>query len=118
MSKEEITDQWQSMLSLSNVFAGVPASIPEELFQTLAESQHVSIERIVSHGHRSPRDFWYDQDQNEWVLLLQGAATVRFENEVVEMKPGDFILIPAHQRHRVDWTTPDEPTVWLAVFYA
>jgi cupin 2 domain-containing protein len=61
--------------------------------------------------------FWYDEDQHEWVVVLKGAARLRFEDEPVEMKPGDFVNIPAHRKHRVEWTTPDEPTVWLAVFY-
>ena len=61
--------------------------------------------------------FWYDQTENEVVLLIQGAARLRFEDSVSEMKPGDFINIPAHRKHRVEWTTPEEKTVWLAVFY-
>ena len=77
----------------------------------------VRIERIVSHGHSSPEGFWYDQDQHEFVVLLQGAARLRFEVGVIEMQPGSFIDIPAHQRHRVEWTSPDEPTIWLAVHY-
>ena len=76
------------------------------------------IERIVSQGHASPEDFWYDQDQDEWVLVLKGAARLRFEGEEpVEMEPGAHVNIPAHKRHRVEWTTPDEPTIWLAVHY-
>jgi cupin 2 domain-containing protein len=91
--------------------------LPEELVQTLLSAASVRIERIVSHGHVSPEGFWYDQDQHEWVLVLRGAARLRFEDGVVEMQAGDFVNIPAHRRHRVEWTTPDEPTVWLAVHY-
>ena len=91
--------------------------MPDELITTLLESTNVRIERIVSHGHASPDDFWYDQAQDEWVVLLKGAATLRFEDATVEMKPGDFLNIPAHKRHRVESTTPDEPTIWLAVHY-
>lgn len=76
------------------------------------------VERIVSYGHASPAGFWYDQTENEWVVLIQGAATLRFEDDAVELKPGDFVNIPAHCRHRVDWTTPDSLTVWLAVYYS
>lgn len=101
-----------------NLFADVPVNLPEELVETLVRSPVCRIERIVSHGHVSPEAFWYDQAENEWVTLLQGAATLRLENEIVEMKPGDAINIPARMRHRVDWTTPDEPTVWLAVYYS
>ncbi len=67
----------------------------------------------------SPEDFWYDQEQHEWVVVLKGAAKLRFDgdDEPLEMKPGDFINIPPHKRQRVEWTTPDEPIVWLAVHY-
>lgn len=75
------------------------------------------IGRIVSHGHASPDGFWYDQARAEWVVVLKGAARLRFEDGVLEMRPGSFMNIPAHRKHRVEWTTPCEPTVWLAVFY-
>jgi len=101
-----------------NLFADLPTQLPDELCTTLLEAANVRIERIVSHGHASPEGFWYDQDQHEWVVVLKGAARLRVENEIVEMKPGDFINILAHKKHRVEWTTPDEPTIWLAVFYA
>ena len=58
-----------------------------------------------------------DQPQHEWVIVLQGAAKLQFDDGMVEMKVGDFINIPAFKKHRVDWTTPDEPTVWLGVRY-
>jgi cupin 2 domain-containing protein len=105
------------MTEFANLFDGVPASLPAELTQVILATPQLRIERIVSHGHRSPDDFWYDQDQNEWVLLVAGAARVQFENEVVEMKPGSFLNIPAHRRHRVAWTDPNQPTVWLAIHY-
>ena len=101
----------------SNLFANLTHNLPSEVISVLAESKDVRIERIVSHGHSSPDGFWYDQDQSEWVIVLQGQARLRFEDRVLEMTPGDFVNIPAHQKHRVDWTTPDHPTVWLAVFY-
>ena len=100
-----------------NLFTDIPAHLPEELFTTLLEAPNIRIERIVSHGHVSPDGFWFDQDQHEWVMVLKGAARLQFENETIELKPGDFINIPAHRKHRVEWTTPDEPTIWLAVFY-
>lgn len=100
-----------------NFLSDLPADLPEELIETLLEAQGVRIERIVSLGHVSPEGFWYDQDECEWVLLLKGAARIRFEEETLELGPGDFVNIPAHQKHRVDWTSPDEPTIWLAVFY-
>ena len=101
----------------ANLFADLPAHLPDELFATLLDAADVRIERIVSHGHASPEGFWYDQDQHEWVVVLKGAARLRFEDGTVEMKPGDFVNIPAHRKHRVEWTTPDEPTVWLAVHF-
>lgn len=102
---------------MSNLFDDVPERLPEELLQTILSRSNVRIERIVSRGHVSPEGFWYDQDQREFVVLLQGAARLRFEDELLEMKPGSFVDIPAHRRHRVEWTTPDEPTIWLAVHY-
>jgi cupin 2 domain-containing protein len=100
-----------------NLFRDLPQHAPEEVVETLASARGVRIERIVSHGHASPPGFWYVQDEAEWVVVLKGAARLRFEDRTVEMRPGDFVNIPTHQRHRVEWTTPDEPTVWLAVFY-
>ncbi len=100
-----------------NLFDSLPTSIPNELIQVIAGNQHVRIERIVSHGHSSPDGFWYDQDENEWVIVLKGAARLRFDDRTVELKAGDFVNIPAHKKHRVEWTTPDEPTLWLAVFF-
>ncbi len=104
-------------MTTNNLFGDLPRHLPDELFSTLLDIANVRIERIVSHGHASPEDFWYDQCQAEWVVLLKGTARLRFEDETVEMKPGDFVNIPAHKKHRVDWTTPDEPTIWLAVHY-
>ncbi len=100
-----------------NLFSSIPASLPRELTESIVQAKAIRIERIVSQGHASPAGFWYDQDQNEWVLLMQGAARLRFPQEVREFQPGDWVNIPAHQKHRVDWTTPAEPTIWLAVFY-
>jgi cupin 2 domain-containing protein len=100
-----------------NVFQNLPKSLPQELVQTLLHAENLRIERIVSHGHASPDGFWYDQDQAEWVIVLTGAARLRIDDALLEMKPGDFVNIPAHKKHRVEWTSPGEPTVWLAVHY-
>ncbi len=100
-----------------NLFQNIPESLPEELFTVLAENENVKIERIVSDGHASPNGFWYDQEQNEFVLLISGAAVLEFEDGKVEMKPGDHLLIPAHQRHRVAATSQTEKTIWLAIFF-
>ena len=103
----------------TNLFTGLPAELPSELVTILLEAANVRIERIISHGHATPEAFWYDQDQHEWVVVLKGAARLRFEEDEtpLEMKSGDFVNIPARKKHRVDWTTPDEPTIWLAVHY-
>jgi cupin 2 domain-containing protein len=105
------------MSARGNVFADPPPQLPDELFTTLLDSANVRIERIVSHGHASPEGFWYDQDHHEWVLLLRGAARIQLLDQTVELSPGQFINIPSHLKHRVEWTTPDEPTIWLAVHY-
>jgi cupin 2 domain-containing protein len=105
------------MTTPANVFVDLPPSLPDELFSTLLESGNIRVERIVSHGHASPEGFWYNQDHHEWVVVLKGAARLAFENETIEMKSGDFMNIPARTNHRVVWTTPDEPTIWLAVHY-
>ncbi|KFK94657.1 MULTISPECIES: cupin domain-containing protein [unclassified Serratia (in: enterobacteria)] len=90
-----------------------------ETFEELISQPGVLIERIVSTGQSSPEGFWYCQPQSEWVVVLQGSAGVRFENEAEMrvMHVGDFINIPAQCRHRVEWTDPHGPTVWLAVHY-
>ncbi|TVR64704.1 MAG: cupin domain-containing protein [Gemmatimonadales bacterium] len=90
-----------------------------ERVDVLAESGAIRVERIVSSGHASPEGFWYDQDEAEWVALLAGEAILRFQDpdEEVHLRPGDHLLIPAHRRHRVEWTTPGERTIWLATFF-
>ena len=103
---------------MQNFFASIPGDLRSELLETVLETPQVRIERIVSHGHASPNGFWYDQARHEFVVLLKGAARLRFESEEpIELVLGDSLNIPAHRRHRIEWTTPDEPTIWLAVFY-
>ena len=101
--------------SSGNFFERLPSVGPAEEVMPLVEAAGLKIERIVSHGHASPNGFWYDQNQREWVMVLRGAARLRFPNKTIEMNPGDFVDIPPHEKHRVDWTTPDEPTIWLAI---
>lgn len=102
-----------------NLFADLPESLPTELTEILARSPAVRIERIVSTGQSTAKDFWYDQEEHEWVAVLKGEARLLFESEsnAVLLQPGDHVLIPAHQKHRVEWTSDREPTVWLAVFF-
>jgi cupin 2 domain-containing protein len=102
-----------------NIHSHIPDALPQEMTETILSSDAVRIERIVSFGHVSPPGFWYDQDTHEWVLLLDGAARLRFadQDEPLELRPGDHVNIAAHVRHRVEWTEPDRPTIWLAVHY-
>ena len=104
---------------MKNIFSDIPDNLPDELIELIAENHDVTIKRIVSRGHISPNDFWYDQAKNEFVFLVCGEARLRFgeKEEFVQMKKGDYIIIPAHKRHRVEWTSPDEDTVWLAIHY-
>lgn len=101
-----------------NLFADIPVDLPNELVSVLAENNTVRIERIISDGQASPEGFWYDQDQHEWVLLIAGAAVLEFEDKREELSPGDHLMIPAHQRHRIESTSLTEKTIWIAVFYA
>jgi cupin 2 domain-containing protein len=98
---------------------GLPTPSSEERIEVLAEGRTTRIERIVSHGQATPPGFWFDQDQAEWVMVLQGEAVLRIEGlaEPLRLQVGDQRFIPAHQKHRVEWTIPDGPTVWLAVFF-
>ncbi len=107
------------MVRSGNLFAGIPARSGAELTTILAEGPGVTVERVVSTGQASPPGFWYDQDRTEWVILLQGAAGLLIEGEEAPrtLQPGDFVEIPAHVRHRVEWTEPNRPTVWLAVHW-
>ncbi len=102
-----------------HLFQDIPESLPEELFQTLIHTGSVKVERILSRGHCSGDDEWYDQSWNEWVVLLSGAARLVIDGQSapVEMLPGDYLQLPAGTRHRVDWTAPDVSSVWLAVHY-
>ena len=105
-------------LVAGNLFAGIPAAPPPgELFATLVAGPWGRVERIVSWGHAAPVGEWYDQAADEWVVLVAGAAHLRIEGrpELLEMRPGDWVFLPARLRHRVEWTDPAAPTVWLAV---
>jgi cupin 2 domain-containing protein len=100
-----------------NLFDGYLASLPAERFDVLVERPGVRLQRIVSTAQATPPGQWYDQDDDEWVVVLRGSAGLRFQDAdaVVTLRPGDWRLIPARCRHRVDWTDPDQPTVWLAL---
>jgi cupin 2 domain-containing protein len=108
------------MPELLNLFSGLPTQPTDEQFTTLLQGGPFRLERIVSQGHASPPDFWYEQPQDEWILLLRGSAGLSFagEERLITLGAGDCLLIPAGQRHRVEWTEPQAHTVWLALHYA
>ena len=105
-------------MEIENLFENLPDR-GEEIFELLLQSSDLRIERIVSSGQTTSEGEWYDQERHEWVALLKGRARLRFEqdDEVLEMAAGDHILIPAHTRHRVEWTDPSTKSVWLAVHF-
>ena len=100
-----------------HLFSGIPAALPAEQFDILLQTGACRLERIISIGHATPPGEWYDQDGDEWVILLQGQAGLRFadEGQERELAAGDYVWIPAHGRHRVEWTSYSPPAVWLAL---
>ncbi|MDD5157408.1 cupin domain-containing protein [Sulfurimonas sp.] len=105
-------------MSKLNIFELIPATLQDELFEELASKGGVKIERIVSFGHTTPESQWYDQNSDEWVILLKGEAVISFQDESdIRLMAGDYLNILAHKKHRVSWTKPDTQTIWLAVHY-
>ena len=102
---------------MENIYNDIPEDLPEELFETLLANGAYKIERIVSRGHATPHGRWYDQETDEWVILLKGGAGLKLAGQVetVVMAPGDYLFLPAHLKHRVEWTDREKETVWLAV---
>jgi len=105
---------------IRNILTSLPPALSGESFETIAGSDTVRIERIVSNGQATPEGEWYDQERDEWVIVLAGSAGLLFDGhqEPQRLAAGDHILIPAGCRHRVAWTDPDVSTVWLAVHFA
>ena len=101
-----------------NIFDAIPEHLDSEAFNLLAVHDNVKIERIVSKGHRSPPSGWYDQSHHEWVIVLKGEARIALQDSgEVHLTVGSYLNIPAHTKHRVEWTVPDTETLWLAVHY-
>lgn len=102
-----------------NLYQQLPNAIPQEMFEELIRGEKFHLERIISLGHATAPGQWYDQDADEWVVLLTGAAKLLFkdETECRTLKPGDWLHIAAHRQHRVEWTDPVIHTVWLALHY-
>ncbi len=109
----------KNLLKIQNLFSRFPESISKEIFETLLKTESFKLERIISTGQSTTAKKWLNQDTNEWVILLKGSAGLLFkeENKILTMKPGDYIHIPAHKLHRVEWTDKNEPTIWLALHY-
>ncbi len=105
------------MIEKYNIFDEIPVDKSEEKFFHIFKSDKIKIEKIVSNGQSSPKDFWYEQEKSEYILLLEGFAILEFEDFEVELKKGDCLNIEAFKKHRVKFTSLDEPTIWFAVFY-
>jgi cupin 2 domain-containing protein len=104
---------------VQNIYAANLSARGQEAFETLLQNDSFRLERIVSECHSTPEGSWFDQPEDEWVILLRGSAGLRIdgEPEPIVLNPGDFILIRAHQKHRVEWTSSEEKTYWLALHY-
>lgn len=100
-----------------NIFKDIPINKKDEEFLELFKNKSIRIERIVSNGQKSEKDFWYDQAESEYLVLLEGRAIIEFENKVIELNKGDTLNIEANKRHRVKYTSEDKTTIWLAIFY-
>jgi len=107
-----------TIIAMKNLFTDIPSDLPDELFETLVNTAPIQIQRIVSKGHTTAEHDWYNQDTNEFVVLLKGAARLEFmDGRLISLGPGDWLQIPAHEKHRVAWTDEAVETVWLAVHY-
>lgn len=103
---------------MANIFSNIPSELPNEIFEDIIITEKLRVERIVSKGHSSPESGWYDQSENEWIIVLSGYGVIEYENgNKVALKEGDYLNIKAHEKHRVIETSPDAATVWLAIFY-
>lgn len=102
-----------------NIFSNLPSDLKEEVFETIHEDGSFKLERIISSGQATPEGKWYDQERDEWVILLSGSAGLKIEgeDEIISLKPGDYIMLPAHVKHRVEWTDEKEPSIWLALHF-
>ncbi len=101
---------------MTNIF-DLPSSLPnEELFESIVSTDNILIERIISTGQVTPPGEWYDQDKDEWVILLQGEAALSYaDGSKIKLTAGDYLFIPAHQKHRVEYTSSEPPCIWLAI---
>jgi len=106
------------MSQLKNIYQNLPDDFSKEFFEELLSTKDFKVERIVSNGHASPPEFWFDQDKDEFVILLKGRAGLSYDDgQKFTLKPGDYLIIPAHQKHRVEWTDKNQKTFWLALHF-
>jgi cupin 2 domain-containing protein len=100
-----------------NILNAIPEHLPDELIETICRQGNIRIERILSQGHSTPLGQWYDQAWDEWILLLKGQARLSYHHtdQQIQLTAGDYLLIPAHTQHRVEWTPADTTTIWLAI---
>ncbi|MCB0283619.1 MAG: cupin domain-containing protein [Calditrichaeota bacterium] len=106
-------------MKVDNLFQSIPKDFKNEFFESIINNENFKLERIISKGHSTPKGEWYDQDMNEWVILLKGAAELKIEGQEknTRLNAGDNLLLPAHLKHRVEWTAPDTETFWLALHF-
>ena len=105
------------MMEKSNIFSNIPTNLDAELFEDIINKESFKLQRIISQGHTTPEGEWYDQEKDEWVMLVSGEAVLSFfDDEDVHLRAGDYINIRAHKKHRVSWTKPDVETIWLALY--
>lgn len=103
---------------LNNIFESLPKDLQSEVVENIVQSGDIRIERIVSKGQATPQSQWYDQAHNEWVIVLKGEAIIGLENNTEHhLVPGSYLNLPAHTKHRVNWTTSESETIWLAIHY-
>ncbi len=105
------------MITQANIFENIPTDLSEEVFEKILSTSDFTLERIISHGHTSPKEGWYIQKKSEWVIVLEGEAILSFQDKDIRLKKGEYINIPAGTKHKVSWTKPDSPTIWLALHY-
>lgn len=102
----------------TSLFSNIPNTLPEEVMEDLVNTSQIRIERILSHGQSSPDEGWYEQEEHEWVLVVQGKAVLAYDDDTeLRLSAGDYVNIPAGVKHRVAWTDPEQVTIWLAIFY-
>jgi len=103
---------------MANIFNLPTQLLREELFESLFNNEKILIERVVSTGQITPENEWYDQERDEWLILLQGDAELSYEDASrIKLRRGDYLFIPAHQKHRVEYTSSEPPCIWLTIFF-